>query len=231
MKLIRILLLVVFCFTCFAVPSFAIEKGQIDYKSLSGELISDKIAKLILEDAKKGNKDALNFLAGLDVFDNSKANDALLSMKGKDGKYVFPDGSYIEVGTTISTVESAEPKAVTSSSNTSITATSTHDHQAQCEKYLGVGIGNVNFGAYFIYCQYWVNTDNTVDYIYSRDRQQSVPPLTITCRGTSPAAYHGNFLDIYGSFDWNISGGGGSTWGALLVCFPNPNNNYIGRTY
>lgn len=227
------------CFLCvFSVGAFASQNGGVatpNYDSLKGQKIDTVTAKQLLEKAQNGDITAKNFLFSMDAFNPEKYNMGLQELSGRKAatypaRYTFADGSFVEVGTCIpGTSLITSTTAPISASNTSasvIRPALSYPMNCYDEKYVGIGVGSLYFGAYFIRCDYYCSDHNHASYRSCSDRSEAVYPYQITANGCSCTKNGLNDVEITGTY-WYSGGIYNRTEHARLYCFPQLSSNYM----
>ena len=201
---------------------------DVNYSYLKGQKIDNNTAKLLLQKAQAGDTEATAFLFSLDAFNKDKYNTALEQLSNQKDiitpvRYTFSDGSFVEIGTCIlgSHLESLGTTQTYNMNRLSYPLTITD------EKYVGIGVGTLYFGAYFIECTYYCPDHNHAYYRSCDDRSEYVYPYTVTADGCSCTQNGPNSVVISGKYSYSWTGGGATGLKASLHCFPEFGSNYI----
>lgn len=221
----------------FAVP-ISVHAADIDYNSLGKETLDDTTVKLILQKAQAGDTEARDFLFSLDAFKSDNYNIALEQLSGqkdltKPARYTFEDGSFVEIG-------SCAPGSTLEGLSEALKNLQTYDLNSQIvnsifpttitdEKYIGVGVGSLYFGAYFIECKYYCPDHNHAYFISCKDRAQAVIPYNVTADGCECTTDGPNTVIITGEYSYSNFGWNESKIKVKFYCFPEFASNYIVR--
>lgn len=198
---------------------------QINYADLKDKPIDNPTAETLAQKFKSGDKQAQEFVLGLAAF-APNSFDAVKGLRSGQ-RHTFPDGSWIEVGTCVpdSSLDSLNNGAKLANT-ASATVSSIYPCTIQDEKYVGVGIGSIYFGAYFNKVNYYCYDHNHTRFNWCSDRSEAVYPYQINPMGCRKTGSDGVSQFIGGQF-WYSSGIYNVTRKTKMVVFPEYSMNYM----
>lgn len=215
MKKLSILLIFSLMMIFFSSPGYAQAGDTKEYK-----LETQQDVYRLLDDANKGDINAINKLDSFKAFDKMEVSKALKNIKlttaERSRSIKFDDGSEI-------VLELVLDDQSTQSTLSNIELQASYINSSCCYQ---VKIAGVEVARYTLYIHYYGDSSGNCWGLTTNDGSSAVYPYTITKNGAQPIVTQGLYVQSRGSGDFYFLGKASFTVTLTMWGYSNPTNNW-----